>query len=684
MKRRLSQGFGIMEILVAVVVLSFGLSAVAKLHTTIIASSSDNKLRYQAVAIAKSRLEDLRNYAGDVTDQDEFIAAYPASAFTNSTAVVGNAADYTRTERTVLDGEIRALTVKVTWLDSTGTTKTVELDTEISWKNPRSAGDFLIASDEPLVASATGRARLGDGTLDAPVPPGLLEGGKLNRAELGNGELGLIASDGETVVLTLEDACASVDVVCTDFVEINGRIFIDTASQRNLDPGDIFIQASDAAFCQRYYIDANGDAVEIINSSSSAITSNTGDYEYFDYRCYVGGGWHGNIGILLSGGISQGDKICMGDPNSVNSWEQPVIAARRSYRGMLYKASSQKGAPLVKELIDNTSRIKYYTQGVADSMIFPAPGDPGHDFVISSMATSLTSGDNCVSQGVMVRPDSNIGGTDGDLFSGMPADFICLNDGLAGVETSPPMLDGYEWPFGADFNCPYDPTDPPITAHSVTGTVDVDTTLTDIELDTELTAVQVNTSDGIGNCELAAFSGGSSPYSAAYDCTVFDWGNGWTGYIETKGNITKMTCTPSQNSFTSLTADQVVSTPVECLVGEKVVVLGDYTVSPRSNRRAVFSEPVISPGGNCSVNTDTLQHSCESDIFAAGVTTWSGTITYAMTGGVFCSATDENGEDSTDIAVVTGDTTATATYSNITSGSRSINFVVASQANKCD
>jgi Tfp pilus assembly protein PilV len=673
MKRRLSQGFGIVEILVAVLVLSFGLLAVAKLHTTIIGSSADNKLRYEAVAIAKSRLEDLRNYAGVVTDQDEFIAAYPASAFTNSTPVAGNAADYTRTEQTVLDGEIRALTVRVTWLDSTGATKTVELDTEIAWKNPRSAGDFLIANNDSLVASATGRARLGDGTLDSPVDPGLLADGKLNTAELDNGELGLIASDGETVVLTLEDACQS-ESDCTGFVEINGRIFIDTASQGRLDPGDIFIQASDAAFCQRYYIDTNDDAVEIINSSTSALTSNTGDYEYFNYRCYVGGGWHGNIGLLLAGGISQSDKICMGDPNSVNGWEQPVIAARRSYRGMLYK---EEGAPPVKETIDGTTRIKYYSVGVADEMIFPAPGDPGHDFVISSMAASLTTGDNCVSQGVMVRPDSNIGGTDGDLFSGMPADFICLNDRLAVDDPRPPMLDFYETPFGADFNCPYDPTDPPVAAHSVTGTVSVNTALTDAELDTELTAVQLNTSDGIGNCDLAAFSSGSNPYSAAYDCTVFDWGNGWSGYIETKGNITKMACTPGRNSFLSLTAD-APDQNVSCLVGDKVVVQGNYTVSPSSNARIVFSEPVISPAGNCSVDTGTLQHSCGSDIFAAGDTTWSGTITYAMTQGVFCSS------DSADITVVKGDTTATATYSDIPSGSRSINFVVASQTNKCD
>ena len=57
-KRNYLRGFSVIEILLAVAILGFGLLAVAKLHTTMVSNSVDNKARHEALAIANSRLEE--------------------------------------------------------------------------------------------------------------------------------------------------------------------------------------------------------------------------------------------------------------------------------------------------------------------------------------------------------------------------------------------------------------------------------------------------------------------------------------------------------------------------------------------------------------------------------------------------------------------------------------------------
>ena len=68
-KRNYLRGFSVIEILLVVAILGFGLLAVAKLHTTMVANSVDNKARHEALAIANSRLDELRNYSGAVTSR---------------------------------------------------------------------------------------------------------------------------------------------------------------------------------------------------------------------------------------------------------------------------------------------------------------------------------------------------------------------------------------------------------------------------------------------------------------------------------------------------------------------------------------------------------------------------------------------------------------------------------------
>jgi Tfp pilus assembly protein PilV len=650
-KRNHLGGFSVIEILVVVAILGFGLLAVAKLHTTMVANSAENKARHEALAIANSRLDELRNYSGAVTSRDEFETAYAATAgYVNNTGFAGNIAQYERTERITQDGTVRTLVVQVNWTDETGNPQFVELNSNLSWQNPRSSSDFLSKLNDPLVDSATGRARLGDGLLEDDAPTTSNDDGT-EIYDAGNGDLGLVS--GDQIVLTLEDAC--VNGSCIDFVTIDGRIYIDRATQDTLSPGDIFIQASDAAFCQRYFIADKGDkdntvdVVQVTDTTTTVLSTANGDYDYFEYRCYVGGGWHGNIGILLAGGVAQNDKICLGDPVSTNGWEEPEISIRRSYRGMLYKIVNDSVETFVDS--EGVTRTRYYSQGVADAVAIPAAGEPSHDFVISKMSSRRTTGDNCISQGVMVRPDSMVSGVPGAMFAGMPTDFVCFN--------SEDILDTYDpAQFGADDFCPYDPTDPPVTAYTISGTVEVVASNSDY-LDT----ISINTSDGENNCTLGLFSQEGNTYRASYDCTIFDWGTGWQGYTEVSGQIDRVACHPSRISYIGISSS-VPNQVHNCTVGNIVIVQGTLDTPAKQGLDSV----TISGGGSCTIAGDGASYICQSNAFSTA--SWTGSVTF-NTSGTFCpvSGLDE--------------ATGVAAYTNAAPGFYDLNLVIRARANRC-
>lgn len=83
-----SQGFSLIEVLVAVTILSVGLLALATLQIALVRSSASTKAQSQGLALAKDKLEDLRTFTT--------LAGYQAINSNNDTVTVGNVA-YART-----------------------------------------------------------------------------------------------------------------------------------------------------------------------------------------------------------------------------------------------------------------------------------------------------------------------------------------------------------------------------------------------------------------------------------------------------------------------------------------------------------------------------------------------------------------------------------------------------------
>jgi len=652
------RGIGLLEVLIAALVLAIGVAAVTKLQGDFFAASGESKARAEALAIAQSRLETMRNYMNEIETQTEFQTTYDVVSDANTATINGVNASYSREETIAANGEGRTVTVTVAWDDALGDEQSVALSTVLVFVSPRAPGDAANEAAGPLVSAPTGRAELGKGA--APVGATLTSNSDgTSLYDSGDGNLNLVFGGGNKIVLTLVDACDAAGGNCTDFVKISGRVFIDAATQ-SINPGEINVQASDAAFCTRFF-EVGGSVSVVQPSTTSAALTASGDYKYFDYTCYLGGGWHGNIGLLLSGGIAQNDKVCMGDPVSANAWEAPVIGTRRAYRGMIYTKDTN-GDPVV----DANGDVVYESYGVADAAVIPniSAGEHPHDFVIGTMATSALDGSNCISAGLMVRNDANVNGTAGDLFEGNPEDFVCLNDGL---------LDAYDTAvYGSYTTCPYDPTDPPIQRHVIAGAY---TMIGDSSAynDAVFDAISFYTSDGFGNCQQWDPAPGN--YTRQYACSVYDWGTGWTGTVSTHAGFysLEVACMPSPNSFSNLTAD-TANNDMTCILGNRIRVNGTVTTS---NANKVL-DTVTGNGVSCVVTADGMSYSCMTDVFDTDF--WSGTLTFTASGGHICAQSVSWGTGS--VSSTTGGTSV-LTGSLIPAGAYSFNLNIENNSNSC-
>jgi Tfp pilus assembly protein PilV len=665
--RKRHWGFGLIEILVTLGVLSVGIVGVTVLQGTVTKQSAENKSRAEALAIAQSRIEEMRNYTGDVDTLAEFNTLFAnTSGYANSTAVTGTNATYTRDEQIGTSGELKTLTVRVTWSDSDNVSQTVNLSTQLSYVAPRSIGDTALEASASVVDAPTGRARLGDSTLPTNIELSSLAANSDGTYLYNQGTERMLVTQDREVVLTLEDACQTETGTCIDFVRIKGRVYIDRTSQGSLSPGGVFVIASDAAYCARYYTAANGTVTRVTRDTTSTITTGNGtngSYTYFDYTCYLGGGWHGNIGILLAGGMSSSTKICIGDATKTLSTDdpflKPVIAARRVYRGMLYKPVSSGGvyiqgdnnaSVMVESYTKNGNTLpRYYSQGIRDSVVLPVPnsGQKTHDFVVGSFQQNLTDGTNCTTQGVMTRTDATVSGVSGGLFAGVPTDFVCLNDGL---------LDNYDSAYSKATACPYDPSDPPSSAIKISGTVKLSATNTTANT-TIAQTMAAHTSDGPDNCTWTYGGHDGSYYNTTYICDAYIWSNGWTGYVEADYDASNMECSPYQLSKTAITTDSTGNNFANCTTGRYAVFTG--TVSASGNRK--LNTASMGANGTCTVLSGQLSYRCTSILYTGPTLTF--TLTFTATSGYMCAPS--------------------TTYTDKAPGNYTQNLVIANNSNGC-
>jgi Tfp pilus assembly protein PilV len=334
-RSRKSAGFVLLEALIALLIVSIGLLAISKLEGLTISAAGEARSRSEAVTLAQKKLEQLRNW---VTS-----ASFTAGMVNGTSSYSGtNAAyNYAWTISAGAAGTLVQLTT--TWTDRFGTGQSIDLNSLVAWDDPINQVKSETGMAGINAPAPSGDAKRGDygvratdgsvGTVTTPGGPGnvkILENTNTGKTELLN--------SANQVVLYLD----KVGSTFQDFTTISGRVYFDQNAGNNAlpDPDNVRVRLSSEGECF-YNNKSTGNGSN--STLTTTITAGTNQYTYFDYTCYVGSGWYGNVGVKIDdtvNGNAASPTICVGDPgfnggtnNGTLTSANPVEAGVRTYRG---------------------------------------------------------------------------------------------------------------------------------------------------------------------------------------------------------------------------------------------------------------------------------------------------------------------------------------------------------------
>lgn len=312
--RKTSGGFLLIEVLVAVLIVAMGILGLAKLEAMVVGSAGEAKSRSAAMALARSQVDTLRS--------NILQAQFTSNVATGTRTDTVNGIEFS-TAWTVSQPDLtlqnRLVRVSVSWTDRSGNTQTVTLDSVIAWNDPV-LGNMTQTSTSDNVIAPTGAAKRGKGSY-SPGQTVSVETGSDNVTRLVN-------ANGDTILYIEPDSNGQAQ----QFTIIYGRVHFDNTVNSNQLPSSdkVFVRLSSEGECIYDHASAN-----LITLPTGA-TGNSIKYKYFSYRCYVGPGWYGNVGVTVINDTST-PTICVGDPSFTDTSFTATPAATestiRSYRG---------------------------------------------------------------------------------------------------------------------------------------------------------------------------------------------------------------------------------------------------------------------------------------------------------------------------------------------------------------
>jgi type IV pilus modification protein PilV len=169
-------GFAIIEALVALVIMGFGILALAGMQGALTRNVDYSQQRSEAVRLAQEKMEELRSFTGIASTTIAATASAPSAVNTSAPHwdALSSSADSVTTNAVysrswvfggVVADSMRPLTVTVTWTDRAGEAQTVTLTSVLSKTNPADSG-FL---GFPLPQNTNLKRPL-DRNLSIPIP----------------------------------------------------------------------------------------------------------------------------------------------------------------------------------------------------------------------------------------------------------------------------------------------------------------------------------------------------------------------------------------------------------------------------------------------------------------------------------------------------------------------------------
>jgi Tfp pilus assembly protein PilV len=324
-----TRGFALLEALIALLVAALALAAVVRLQGAITKGSGDAVARSEALTLAQERMEQLRTQA----------ATWPG--FTNLASadcadVAADRSSNTTFQRCVTVAnttggvDARDVTVRVQWNDTDGVQQAVVLSSTIGWDDP--LGQALAARPPTGTMIAPVGAAKRPKANDPLRPGGTANPDQLTKTDTGDdGKRYLTDLTGK--VLIYLDPLANGQP--QSFTVIQGRIYFDRGAGNKVPAlSEVEVRLSSEGYC------AQNPAVFM------DVSAGGNSYRYFDYWCYVGPGWYGNVGVNIAdsvNGTAANAKICVGDPAfnggsdiGTSTSAHTRESATRTYRGFQY------------------------------------------------------------------------------------------------------------------------------------------------------------------------------------------------------------------------------------------------------------------------------------------------------------------------------------------------------------
>ncbi len=402
------QGLSIIEVLVALVVLALGLVALARFQSDMMQESGYSKMRSAAINLAQERIESLRNNIAQEQFKDldrDGVEDGPVVEQTNTDveAVLADGkvvASFTEDWRvqdapddpaTPEPDHNKMISVTVSWVAPGGDNEQVTLSSQVAYIDPVHTANVTKDPEkedegsENLLPSPVGNATVdtnGKEYKTGSVPgddSGYGDGVKINDTDNGTE---IIDADGVVRLIIREGY---------RLVVIDGRVY--TTSKTAIPADDVHVIASDASYCSTTPISPSGK-----RSWESADVG--GIYAYFNYVCYVGESWHGNIGLIYADLDGCSTEIDVTDPNPTpcgelvgtaakygscigdGYWIDTTAARLRTYRGIAIRENMdgsdvEYSTGITPDIIDRVNAGVDGILGTAD--------DRHHDFLLMNL-----------------------------------------------------------------------------------------------------------------------------------------------------------------------------------------------------------------------------------------------------------------------------------------------------------
>lgn len=153
LQRLAQRGFGLIEVLIALVILGAGLLAVVRMQTHVFSASSLSKQRTEATALCQKKVEELRSFVSLEQYDAVFVGgathAPPKEDVQGETAVFSVSYKLIDRQTDAIKGRYADLTANCSWADSQSTVHAVDLRSSIARASPLDVAYLTQVASEP-------------------------------------------------------------------------------------------------------------------------------------------------------------------------------------------------------------------------------------------------------------------------------------------------------------------------------------------------------------------------------------------------------------------------------------------------------------------------------------------------------------------------------------------------------